>query len=177
MPAMFVQCRGCGQTVPGSSAHCQFCGTSLAGVAPTAAKASIWHDDHNPPAHAYGRPKWVPLAYNLVSAYIGISGVIQVIASIATMKKAEEIGRFFAGVGIVFGVIWIILGIGLLLKVEFIRGVVNFVCGIGLILGILDLFGSIGWLVTGFFGVLVVGNIILGIVTKAAMIYLVGETD
>lgn len=158
-------------------ASCQFCGTSLAGVAPQAAKASIWHDDNALPTHAYGRPKWVPLAYNLVAVYMAVSGLVGAFTSFLTMRKGGELAGIVGPIGIVFGVIWIALGIGLLLKVEFIRGVVNFFCGLGLIFGVINLFTSIGMLVTGISGVLWVGNILLGIVTNAAMIYLVGETD
>ena len=175
---MFVQCRGCGQTVPGSHPSCQFCGASLAGVAPPAGKRSIWHDDQAPPTQSYGRPKWVPLAYNLVSAYIGVSGLIRVATSAVGMSKAEDdITRFILGIGLVFGLVYVILGVGLLLKVEIIRGIVNFVCGIGLLWGIFRLFASVPMLIFGGFGVLIVLYEVLGIVTNAAMIYLVGETD
>jgi hypothetical protein len=87
-------------------------------------------------------------------------------------------GGMFTYISIAFYGISVVLGIGLLAKIEIIRGIVNFVCGISLVFGILGLIGSFGSvLVLGGLGVIMLIRNVLDICMNAFMIYLIGETD
>ena len=171
---MFAPCPNCRATVPAGQAQCQFCGAALAAIAP--AKGSIWHDDAADPASRgpYRRPTWVPLAYNLVSAYIGLSGLVQLVTGGVHIARDNWVGY----IEVVMGTIGLVLGVGLLLKIEFIRGVVNFVCGISILFGIFGLLAGFPFMMAlGFVGLLWLLQSVFNLATNAAMIYLVGETD
>lgn len=169
---MFVACPGCQRTVPGEQPRCQFCGAALAAVSPKT-KASIWHDPDALPSEAYRRPDWIPLVYNIVAGYIAFSGVLQILVSALAMRRGDD----GAVIGIIAGAISLLLGVGLLLRIEIVRGIVNFVCGISLLFGLFGLATSIPLLLLGGWGILIVLNQVLSIVSNGAMIYLVGETD
>ena len=138
----FITCPGCQNAVPIGLANCQFCGTSLAAINKTIPKAK-WNDTYDPHKVSYsgGRPGWVwPLYYGICGWFI-LSGLMDIPQGLGMFaKKPDEAGiNLFV---LIFAGIDILLGIGLLFKVEFIRGIVNFVCGIGLILGAIDIFSA-----------------------------------
>lgn len=167
---MFVPCPSCRNSVPAGQPQCQFCGSALPVTAPV--KGSVWHDDAvNTP---YRRPTWVPLAYNLVSAYIGLSGLVQLVTGGVHIARDNWVGY----IEVVMGTIGLVLGVGLLLRIEFIRGVVNFVCGMSILFGLFGLLASFPFMmVLGLVGLLWLLQSVFNIATNAAMIYLVGETD
>lgn len=70
------------------------------------------------------------------------------------------------------------MGLGLLLRVEFIRGIINFFCGLRIICGLFKLAGTlIGALFSGPLALLSALFIVLDIATAALMVYLIGETE
>lgn len=78
----------------------------------------------------------------------------------------------------VFPGIRAIIGLGLLARLEFIRGIVNFVCGLSLIFGLFGLLGALlGTLASGAMGLLFLVFQLIDLATNAGMIYLIGETD
>ncbi len=167
---MFAPCPNCRNTVPAGLATCQFCGASLAAIAP--AKGSVWHADAVD--QPYRRPTWVPLAYNLVAGYIAVSGLVQLVTGGVHVAKGNWVGY----IELVMGGIALVLGVGLLLRIEFIRGVVNFVCGINLLLGVFGLLAMIPLVMLfGWIGLLLAFMKVFDLACNAGMIYLVGETD
>jgi hypothetical protein len=81
-------------------------------------------------------------------------------------------------VRIVFAALTCLFGIGLALRIEFIRGVANFICGIQIILGLLSAPATIAMaLVMEPFGLPLILMRVLDIALAGFMIYLIGETD
>ncbi|AIE83391.1 hypothetical protein [Fimbriimonas ginsengisoli] len=126
---------------------------------------------------------WIWPAYYFISGYYVLSGLVDVSRGVILMTKhkdnvlGEQLG-FFGYIGIVVGVITVVVGIGLLTKIEFIRAIVNFFCWISIISAAFGLLGSV--LAGGFFtawGILGIAMNVFSIASSALMIYLIGETD
>jgi hypothetical protein len=164
--------------LPDWSQSCQFCQTDLKNV-PRPKPA---------PGQAARRPlmqtaPWIWPAYYIISGYYVVGGLTDVIRGVILMTKhtdnviGEQLG-FFGYIGIIVGAIQIIIGLGLLLRIEFIRAVVNFFCWISILSGAFGLLGSV--LAGGFFtgwGIMGIALNVFNIVSSALMIYLIGETD
>jgi hypothetical protein len=137
----------------------------------------------NARAAAYGPAKWIWPAYYIISVYYVLGGVAHVGRGFIFMTRSTDnaIGQqlgFFGYIGIIVGAIQILIGLGLLFKVEFIRAIVNFFCWISILSSSFALLGSV--LAGGFFTSWGISGIVLNvtnIVTSALMIYLIGETD
>jgi hypothetical protein len=175
MNSGFMKCPRCQNSVISGIATCQFCGEDLRGLAPTQKRSMFVDPDSHEVVHTGGRPKWVYPAYYAVSGWFLVSGLIDII-QVLTNPKIEE--GFLKIILIVVPAVRCLLGLGLIAKIEFVRGIVNFVCGISLIfsiIGLLSSFASI--LALGGMGVLVVVMNVVNICTYALMIYLIGETD
>lgn len=166
-------CPTCNKQVLAGVPNCQFCGSDLRGMAPTQ-KRSMWVDPNSHDVvHSGGRPKWVVPAYYIVASYFLLSGAFSLI-NLMMLKEKD----MFTTILMIMAGIQAVMGLGLLAKIEIIRGIVNFVCGIQLIRSILGLLGSLlAIMALGPFGFLVLLFNILDIVTNAMMIYLIGETD
>ena len=147
-------------------------------MAPVQGKKSIFIDsDSYDVVHTGGKPGWVYPAYYIVASYFMLSGLLGALLTLTNHKAMAE-GNMFTYVGLAFNGVGILLGLGLLFKVEIIRGIVNFVCGLSLVFGILGLIGSLGMvLALGGLGVLMLIRNVLDICMNAFMIYLIGETD
>lgn len=173
-----MTCPTCNKQVIAGVPTCQFCGSDLRGMAPTQAKRSVFIDsDSYDAVHSGGKPGWVVPAYYIVAGYFLVSGLLAILLTVMNKKGMEEAGMF-AYVAIAMYSISVIMGLGLLAKIEIIRGIVNFVCGISLIFGIIGLIGSFGSvLLLGGMGVLMLIRNILDICMNGFMIYLIGETD
>lgn len=144
-------------------------------MAPTQKRSVFVDPDSHEVVHTGGRPKWVVPAYYATCGWFILSGVIALVTTM-TAKKVDL--EFMRTVAIIFSSVRILLGLGLIAKIEFVRGIVNFVCGISLIFGILGLLSSFGSImIFGLLGVLVLIQNVIDIATNAAMIYLIGETD
>ncbi|CAN5406940.1 hypothetical protein BH11ARM1_BH11ARM1_12460 [soil metagenome] len=169
-----VTCPKCSASLPDWTQTCQFCQTDVRllprGVT---AKKNIQY---------YEPAKWVKVAYNLISLYFVLSGALNVVATInSTHEKfmGEEIGFTFGTyIAIAVSAVTILVGIGLLLKVEVARGIVNFICGMRIIFGLAT--GGITVitaLAIGPFGVLLILLKAFDIITAGLMLYVIGETD
>ena len=170
-------CPTCQKQVIAGMATCQFCGGDLRGLAPTQKRSIFIDSDSYEPVHTGGKPKWVQPAYYTVASYFILTGVLAALRTLLNQKGMQEAG-VFAYVGLAFNALSVLLGIGLIAKIEIIRGIVNFVCGISLIFGIIGLLGSFGAiLAVGGLGVLVLLQNVIDICMNAFMIYLIGETD
>ena len=169
-------CPTCQKQVIAGVPTCQFCGGDLRGMAPTQKRSMFVDSDSYEPVHTGGKPGWVVPAYYIVASYFVLSGLLAILLTVTNKKSMD--GSPMAFIPIAFYAVSVLLGIGLLAKIEVIRGIVNFVCGISLIFGILGLIGSFGSvLVLGGLGVLMLIRNVLDICMNAFMIYLIGETD
>lgn len=121
-----------------------------------------------------GPPKYIWTLYYLLCAFWIIDGLVDVARTVLA-SKGEISG--FGVVEIVFGVVTILVGIGLLLKNEFARRVVNTIAAINLLLAVLGLIGSLlSILVLGPFGLLYVIWNLVTIVIFGGMVWIIGVT-
>lgn len=173
-----MTCPTCNRQVIAGVPTCQFCGSDLRGMAPTQAKRSIFVDsDSYEPVHSGGKPGWVVPAYYIVSSYFIISGLLAILLTVTNKKEMADPG-VFTWVSLAFSAMSVLLGLGLIAKIEIIRGIVNFVCGISLVFGIIGLLGSFGGILAfGLLGVVGLLRNVLDICMNAFMMYLIGETD
>ncbi len=95
------------------------------------------------------------------------------------ITSTETPGFGFAFIlGTVIGGFTLLVGIGLLARVEIARGIANFLAGLNLLFGLLGLAGSlIGSVVAGPLGLLLSLKGVLDIATRAFMIFLIGESE
>lgn len=171
-----INCPRCQQTLPDWAQTCQFCGSDLKGVQrPVQPKAKR--------QRGFQTAKWIWPAYYACAGYFILNGLLETIGAIAvagTVTKTPfgNIVNSVNYVGVVVGVLTIVVGIGLILKVEFIRGVVNFFCGISILISLLTLIPTIlGSALVGLYGIVYIVRSLLSILTNGLMIYLIGETD
>jgi len=175
-----IQCPKCQQSLPDWSQVCQFCQTDLKGVA----RPKTGDPANNRPVANFGQPaKWIWPTYYAISIYWIISGAKTLISAIVTSMYAQqnvfgESVKSLDVVGMIVGTLTILTGIGLIAKVEFVRGVVNVLCFLQILgnlcgLASLIMIGSIlgPWVLVGIIFQ------VLNIATAALMIYVIGETD
>jgi hypothetical protein len=172
----FIKCTNCNQSVPAGFGVCQFCQASLSGVAkpnPQRQNYFAYEDDHN--VGYFGKPTWVKPAYYAVSTYFVVSALVGILLVLTRMKGPIEGIEIIA---IAAHSIGLIIGIGLLAKIEMIRGIVNFVCSFRILLGLLAIPSLLmEGMFTGFAGVIATILAVLDLITNGMMIYLIGETD
>lgn len=167
-----IACPRCGKSIPGWQETCQFCGLILPEELRRWAE-SLSDEPYYKPV-SQGPDPWVPVAYKVVATLWAIQGLVGVGWNLmASMGGAG----FFASIAIMMGAVQMILGIGLLLHIEAIRGIVNFVAGINLMLtaAFLVIFLPLTLLMP--FGWLRVISDLFTIALCAFVIFLIGETD
>lgn len=183
-----IQCPKCSNSLPDWAQVCQFCSADLKGVARPVPTASA-----GPQSRPYTGPaKWIWPTYYAISGYYILDGLRMILIAvlrITSIHKAAATGSSavvmagdtltsFQYVDIVVGAITIFIGIGLILRLEFVRGIVNFFCFINIVLGVLRLGSTI--LIGSLLGPIVLLLLflnVLSIASSALMIYLIGETD
>jgi hypothetical protein len=172
----FIKCPNCQQSVPAGFGTCQFCKASLQGVVrPNHQRKNYfaYEDDHS--TQYFGKPTWVKPAYTALCFYFIVSAVVGMVQVFSSFKGDLEP---FKIMGIAIHAIGLVVGIGLLAKIEFIRNLVTFTSGIKIIFGLIGLPGAVLTAPTfGLMGIVYVILAVLDIATNALMIYLIGETD
>jgi hypothetical protein len=125
MIADMINCTKCSASLPDWAKTCQFCGTDVSSVARPA------------PVQKQSRGRqpeqWVMGAYFGLAALYMIDGLYHVILALADLKHFSSDVSLL--IGLIFGVATFVIGLGLILRIEFIRGIVNFFCGIQILLG------------------------------------------
>ncbi len=160
-----IQCTKCGAKLPDWTPVCQFCQTDLSHVPrpkPDDPKARIKYYEPQP---------WVNVVYNLIAVYWVLNGIYRVLVGSGVLGEQS-----FALV--IIGVFGALFGVGMLARVELVRGIVNFVCGINIIFGVTCLGLSV--ITSPLVGPLALVGIvvqILDILQSAFLIYLIAETD
>lgn len=170
-----ITCPKCNATLPDWAQTCQFCQADVKAVARP--KPVVQQKRGITPAAS-----WIWPSYYAMCAFFaleGAAGIAQVFMDSHTKFMGQEMGlNAFSFVSIAINAFTILIGIGLALRVEIIRGIVNFFCGLRILFGLLGLAGSVmGTLFAGAIGFLFVLLNIVNIATAAFMIYLIGETD
>jgi len=165
-----IQCPKCNQGLPDWSQHCQFCGADVKAVQrPVAAPKKQYA--------AFQVPQWVWTMYYVIAGWWLIGGIFQLLNGIFAFGAPPDEAEMNI-LMVIGGGISALMGLGLILKIEIIRGIVNFFSGLKLLFGIISLLGALASMsLFGVFGLPFVLMSIIDIVTAAMMIYLIGETD
>src|SRR5213083_132352 len=109
-----IQCPNCKNSLPDTFTRCQFCGADVAKVPRPVMPPKASRPLYEP-------PKWVWIAYYGIAAYWVIGGGMDVFRGVKALSGAG----FFAYIGIAFGVATALVGLGLILHAEIVRGLVN----------------------------------------------------
>ena len=170
-----IECPQCAAKLPDWTQACQFCQADTRGVIRAPAYNAFTSSNRS----SFEPPKWVWGAYYGISALYVVQGLYSVAMGIYEVSSPKShFSSFFATIELVIGAVTALLGLGLLARIEFVRGIINFFCGIQILLGILGLAGSVfGAMILGPLGLLMMFMNVLKIATAAFMIYLIGETD
>ena len=170
-----VTCPNCRSTLPDWVQRCHKCNTDLSQEVRT-------HTPRTEPGARSSKPEkrigWI--LYYVFSVLWIFDGARVIIATLGFMKE-NGTGSPFASwgiIGTVIGVANVSIGVGLILRVEFLRGVANFLCGLNLLgAG----FGVVGAIlvapVLGAVGLVAVVISILYCLVYGLQIWAIGETD
>jgi hypothetical protein len=123
-----------------------------------------------------GAPRWAVPAYNAIVAWWILGGIWNVLQG--TVFASKEDANIFGIIIAIFGAITALVGLGLILRIDLVRGIVNILCFLRILGGIRGLI--IGFFLSGPLGMLGIGMMIASIIdigTGGFMIYLIGETE
>src|SRR5262245_17294319 len=120
-----ITCPGCQKTLPDWSKNCQFCGYDVQKVVRPVAPPKIRH------AMSTDALPWAFPAYYAVSGYWILSGGLGVLQGIGAVGGGSNL------VALVFGGLTAVMGLGLVFRIEFIRGIVNVVSFLKILGGLL----------------------------------------
>ena len=171
----------CQASLPDWAKSCQFCGTDVTKLA---------RPDRTVEKKRYAEfetPQWIWVCYYLIAAWWILGGLYSLAESFYVFGKPLELLKLEKDVGItagpnifgaLYGGITALFGLGLVLKLEIIRGIVNVIAGIKLAFGLLGLAGSLlGMMFAGALGLIFVLTNIVDVITAGMLIWLIGETD
>lgn len=159
-----IQCPKCQSTLPDWATTCQFCGTDVGKVVrpPTVQKLKK--------AYAYGPAPWVWVVYYIIAGWWVASGGFHIVREFTAAKEPSVIVPIVCG-------IQVLLGLGLLFRVEIARGIAHFFAWVEIFFGALGILGALGlmllWPLAG--GMLILLGLI-DIVSAGLLIYVIGET-
>ncbi len=165
-----VKCPGCNATLPDMATQCQFCGAQFAGTPanqtrgyarPVGPQRGLARTINA--TDAWGKPKWVWPAYYAVAGWWVLQAILAVLMSHGTVF------------GLVVGGVTGIIGLGLLARIEIVRGIVNIVCFLNILFGLYDM--GLGFLGGGWSGSLIMVLAIMQVGMAGLMIFLIGETE
>ncbi len=172
-----IQCPKCQQWLALTASACQFCGTDVSRVprpvVPVKQRVRGATSRHN--------MKLVWRLYYFFSALWMFDGLRVVIAFLVPTLDEFAAGNPFASWGIagmLVGLINMLIGLGLIFKVERIRGAANFLCGMNLLSSLVGFGMSI--LISGAMGLMGLLGVFFGmfyVVLYGAQIWVIGETD
>ncbi len=151
-----IKCPACNATLPDGAVRCQFCGASLAAPGPASRPADA-HSD------TWGPPRWVWPAYYGVAIWWILQGVAHVLVVRGGI------------VDLVINGLSALIGIGLLARIELVRGITNVICFLSILGGLLSL--GMSFLEGGWSGTLGMLMALVQIGMAGFMIFLIGETE
>jgi hypothetical protein len=115
----------------------------------------------------------VIFAYYAIAIYWIISGTWTILSGSGILTHKDP-----TIISIIVGAVNVLVGFGLVFKVEVMRSIVNFFCFLNIAVGLLGLWEAV--LLMPFFhllGIVLILTQMLQIATSGLMIYLIGETD
>jgi hypothetical protein len=129
--------------------------------------------DSQKPTYTKPENTWVLTAYYGISVWYILDGFrIGAAALAAAAKEGLDV------ISVIIAVLNIVIGLGLLLRIEVIRSIVVFFAALNILFGIFSLVGSIlGTMMFGWLSFVFTIWICISILLNMLMIYLVGETD
>ena len=168
-----IQCPNCKNTLPDWAQSCQFCQADvtkvprLQGAAkPGAVAGGSGH---------YVSHKFVWGLYYTIAVWWVVGGAIEVVEPFVTSQGGAL--SIFSYAGIAFGAFSVLVGLGLLLQSEMVRGMVNVLSFLKLVRGLGGLVGSLfGIVFAGPLGLILVLFNLINIVVAGATIWVIGET-
>lgn len=177
----YLKCPKCSASLPDWSQVCQFCGADLKNVArPVRVTEKKRYKE-------FETPKWIWTCYYAIAGWWVISGLMDIgnafyiFGKPLELLKLEKEFNMTAGpsiVGAVIGALTLLFGIGLILRLEIIRGIVNVFAGLQLLFGLLGLAGSLlGSVLAGPMAIPFILMNIADIISAGMLIWLIGETD
>ena len=174
-----ITCPKCQSTLPDWATTCQFCQTDVGKVArpPAAVKPQR--------VYGYGPAPWVWVTYYLIAGWWALSGLYDVVVGLTGIMHPPKADSMFAVdtsilgyVMLILGAVTLVIGLGLILRIEIVRGIVNIFCWLRILggarRGLISFALIIAWPVMGIITLVLA---IVDIVSGALMIYLIGETE
>ncbi len=160
------KCPKCNASLPDAAYSCQFCGSSW-GAPPPVRRAGGR-------GGATTSGGWERKAYYAISAWWMISGILSILSE-TVLADADSGGNIL---GIASGAFMALVGLGLILNVEFIRSFVNIVCFVNIAFGCLGVLGFFLFAAApGIWGPILLLAHVLDMALSVLMIYVIGETD
>ena len=169
-----MKCAQCQATLPDGSGFCQFCGNTWA----VARQPESFGIKTPPVGQTFA---WVWPAYYLISGLWIIDGLRTLLYTANMIPKLAAVGAFGTSFGILGGLIGLAtmaIGIALILRMEWARGILNILCFLQILDGIFSFATSI--LIINFlgtFGIVLTIVSAIRVVIAGLMIFLIGETD
>jgi len=151
---------------------CQFCGAPLDNVArpvPVARRKA-------------GPEPWILTLYMIVAGYWIFDGIKELILAFRALASTTTLHpelNFISYILIAIGLFQLALGVGLLLKWEWARGVVNIFCWIRILFALMALAGVVmgGFIAGPLFSLMTIFFSVLDLVVAGTQIWLISETD
>ena len=172
------RCPRCNAMMTDVSTYCQFCNTSTASPPPQSGASALPQPPPIRPPRVSGVRSefaWAWKAYYGVSAWWLISGLYQIVNALTGSNDDFPAATFISAAA---GALTCVIALGLMLRIEIVRGIVNFVAGMRIILGAINLVFL--FFLGGFFhpfGAFMVAYICFDIVMAGFLIFLIGETE
>jgi hypothetical protein len=158
-----IQCPKCASSLPDWAQSCQFCNTCVKDV-----KRPVAVKQHK--GNLLPTAKWVWAAYYIIAFWWMLSGSIGVISG-AIDKEGPLVAT------IVVGGATVLLGVGLAMRIELLRGIANIFAWVRIIFSGLGLIGALGMMMLfPLIGVLWFLLNLIDIVSAGLLVYLIGET-
>lgn len=159
-----IQCPSCKNTLPDWAQKCQFCGADVTKV--PRPKAAPQQKAYRTAGSGYANKNLIWGLYYFFAVWWIIDGGL----TLATAKGSV--------LEIVIGSIQALVGVGLLLRIDFLRGVFNVLAFLGLLGALRGLiFAILGSAFFGLSGFLLVLFMVFKICLYGAQIWVLGETD
>ena len=166
-----LQCPKCAATLPDGSTFCQFCRSTWA---PPPGMRAPQRMAASTPALGQTYP-WVWKAYYAIAGWWILNGTLSILRATAFATEKDSGGGILA---IVFGALTLLIGLGLVFRIDVARNLVTFLCFVSIVFGILGIVIMFFFApVTGFWSVIGLASDILDIGLAGLMIFVIGETD
>jgi hypothetical protein len=124
-----INCSRCKAALPDWAQVCQFCQTDVTSVARPAPEKKV--------DRGYRAANWVWTAYYLVAGWWLLGGLLQVLLGFGIIGEGS--GPITGTVGAFF----MLMGLGLILNIDLIRGIANILAFLKIIFGLFDVVTSL----------------------------------